>query len=329
MDRRHSAPALLIALSRDLGHPAAARPAPGLDMRGVPSPASAPRPPPGLEAFGPPPGWGAPVLEPMNIPAPKWAPPLDGTAGGSWCGPACRDTMLPAWITPAFLGGKLVSRFRHHMPMLQTVEERLKAEVADASRLLGELAGNPPEPPAGAGVPRHLENSPLRAQLEELSRDLRDAGGLGWEGLALAKKAAQGAVLLEAIAAGGPTQKRAVQNAMHGSHNVLVLACSLHLSPTEFDSLGSQGLCALKPPLMSLLTEAFEEGGYDSVDAVAHIITRCGTAKYHLFNEGTNFSRRPPRTRDLHRAAGAARHGASDRGAALDSVAPPQPARAG
>ena len=61
------------------------------------------------------------------------------------------------------------------MPMLQTVEERLKAEVADASRLLGELAGNPPEPPAGAGVPRHLENSPLRAQLEELSRDLRDA----------------------------------------------------------------------------------------------------------------------------------------------------------
>lgn len=131
-----------------------------------------------------------------------------------------------------------------------------------------------------------------RAELAAQSRELIKAAGPGCQPGAIAQQAANTLGVLQAIASGGHQEQLAVKPAVRVIHDILVLACALDISTEDFEELGLQGLPnSLRTRLEGVLREA--SGGWANSDTViSDLMSRLGTAKYHLFNDKWHFSRR-------------------------------------
>ena len=88
-------------------------------------------------------------------------------------------------------------------------------------------------------------------------------------------------VTLDLIADQGDEAKRSVHEATQAVQDVIILVCCRGVTTEE---LGSQGM-----PKVLKQRLAFLFPGTCTDDR----LSRFGTAKYHLFNEGVKFSRRP------------------------------------
>ena len=147
------------------------------------------------------------------------------------------------------------------------LQERLTLEVAHLSRLLCELGGKLGEL--------------LMCRSEELvyAFALDEAVGHG-----LPQFAAFILVSLDLIADQGREARKAVHEAIIAAQNVIILVCSRGLTLAD---LGSQGMPSVLKQRIALL---FSLDSYHD-----ERLSRLGVAKYHLFNEGTKFSRRKAR----------------------------------
>ena len=92
-------------------------------------------------------------------------------------------------------------------------------------------------------------------------------------------------VTLDLIAHQGDEAKRSVQEAQQAVQNVIILVCCRGVTIEE---LVSQGMPTLLKQRLAFL---FPGSCTDSR------LSRLGTAKYHIFNEGVKFCRRPKRNK--------------------------------
>lgn len=285
-------------------------------------------PPPGLESLGPPPGLEGQevlddaVVEPHDAPWHISVPLMKGMEDKKMI---FMDG-LPATVKIAPLRICRHCDADHAAQTYQTVEERLKCEVAEAVRLLALVAPALPEsqqtsnarssnqPPADSIQEQHSMAEPFArmsqpsapsenaeatctawllqkhcAEISQLCETLTSAvTAEAWDSIADA--AAHTFALVDAMGDSGDGSGRAVQEARHTIQNVMVLAASLGLTDDEFRQLGAQGMpTSLKARLSILLHMAL---GQLSVDACLSLLSRLGVAKYHVFNRGVKFSRR-------------------------------------
>ena len=156
---------------------------------------------------------------------------------------------------------------------LQTFEERLITEVAQASDLLRQLASS--------GTAELMEKH--RHELARLSQEELSGAGT--------TKLAQLAASLECIAGTSHGARLAVGEVARVMNNCVVLACCRELTKDDVAVLGkAPGLpSGLRAVLVSVLREAMPEA---SDDAISSMMSRLGVAKYHCFTAGVKFSRR-------------------------------------
>ena len=155
---------------------------------------------------------------------------------------------------------------------LQTFEERLITEVAQASDLLRQLASS--------GTAELMEKH--RHELARLSQEELSGAGT--------TKLAQLAASLECIAGTSHGARLAVAEVARVMNNCVVFACCRELTKDNVAVLGKQGIPnSMKAVLVSVLREAMPEA---SDDAISSTMSRLGAAKYNCFTAGVKFSRR-------------------------------------
>ena len=150
--------------------------------------------------------------------------------------------------------------------MTPQLHDRLTLEVDKLSRLLRELGAT--------------RGELLMWRSQELDHAFAlDKAGMGGHWLPVL--AAFILVTLDLIADQGDEAKRSVHEATQAVQDVIILVCCRGVTTEE---LGSQGM-----PKVLKQRLAFLFPGTCTDDR----LSRLGTAKYHLFNEGVKFSRRP------------------------------------
>ena len=159
----------------------------------------------------------------------------------------------------------------------ELAETQKKKENVDA---LASLQG--PGQAAGGG-PCKL-TAEHRGELVGLSQKLDHAKALEKDGLdELPTTAASILLRLDFIAGHGDVARRAVREAEMAVRDVLLLVCSRNVMS---DTLAHQGMPdILRNRILTAFNGCLKQ----------RIFTELGTAKYHLFNEGVKFNRRPRR----------------------------------
>ena len=164
---------------------------------------------------------------------------------------------------------------------LRTFEERLTCEVAEASRLLRQLAERRGEGPAELSGELMAT---YRDQFAELSENLmNNATG----DVAALAAFALGCIENWETSVDSDNPRRGLSEEVRTMQNVIVLACSIGLTAEQ---LGGQGLPAV---LRDRFASVLHEHGGVPKQAMEEYLSRLGTAKYHLFNPGVAFNRRP------------------------------------
>ena len=166
---------------------------------------------------------------------------------------------------------------------LRTFEERLTCELAEASRLLRQLAERRGEGPAE--LSGELMET-YRDQFAQLSQNLmNNATGDVAELAAFAL----GCIENWEESVNGDNPRRGLSEEVRTMQNVITLACSIGLAAEQ---LCGQGLPAV---LTDRIASVLHEHGGVPKQTMEDYLSRFGVAKYHLFNPGVRFNRRPHR----------------------------------
>ena len=277
--------------------------------------------PPGLAAFGPPPGLeGQQVLEvddgyirdePATIVSSRIAAEcLSADA-------MCFEKGVPASVVPSMVCRHCAAM--HDKNKLQSVEERLQCELAEASGLLLDMAQQFVETSKCSSD--HSADHNVRRQkgpfmvgsehivegiiknpnmiLEEVCNKLSQHADYflhareldDWE--RLAASSIDALAFVDTIGVGERTPRTLMRDVTRALQNVIMLTIALGISDDEFAQLDLQGLsAAVKKPLGYMLYQSYM---IDTVEDFQFLLSRLGVAKYHIFNAGKKFSRRAKR----------------------------------